>query len=304
MDSEPEKVAMAADIFIKAYLSKIDKKDPERTAVLLYFGEQEIDMIVEIIKEQLWDDLIAAVAKEGEKAQIPSDKKILEKIIQAAHSADIALFGRMLAEHPGLGVDAACQVAHAISTHRVDLEMDFYTAVDDLNPGEETGAGMMGTTSYNSACFYRYALLDRNQLVKNLGDGTSAEDVIADFLRASVMAIPTGKQNSFAAQNLPDFGLFIVRRNGAPLSLANAFAKPVSIFPGRDEDLIGRSVASLAETHARFKEVYGTLGIVSEALFHTVDPNRLNGLAECDHGSVEKAIEITIEAVRRVAAED
>ena len=80
--------------------------------------------------------------------------------LNGGKAADLALFGRMLADLPGKNVDAACQVAHAISTHKVGVEFDFYTAVDDLQPEAETGAGMMGTVEFNSACFYRYANID------------------------------------------------------------------------------------------------------------------------------------------------
>nr|WP_240030536.1 type I-E CRISPR-associated protein Cas7/Cse4/CasC [Thermus scotoductus] len=79
---------------------------------------------------------------------------------------DLALFGRMLADRPELGVDAAAQVAHALSTHKVDREFDFYTAVDDLNPKEETGAGMMGDVEFYSATLYRYALVDLEKFPK------------------------------------------------------------------------------------------------------------------------------------------
>jgi len=99
-------------------------------------------------------------------------KEIQDAIEKARISADIALFGRMLAEQPGRNTDGACQVSHPISTHKVDMEMDFYTAVDDLNPEEETGAGMMGVVGFNSACYYRYALVDRDQLARNLARKT------------------------------------------------------------------------------------------------------------------------------------
>ena len=181
----------------------------------------------------------------------------------------------MLAEQPGRNTDGACQVAHAISTHKVDMEMDFYTAVDDLNPEEETGAGMMGVVGFNSACFYRYALVDRDQLARNLASkanrkqGKWTEELTADdyreadkvsraFLEAMVYAIPTGKQNSFAAQNLPSFGLFVRRRGGVPVSLANAFATPVRPTKQKD-DLVGLSVAALTNHWDELKEVYGCL---------------------------------------------
>lgn len=232
--------------------------------------------------------------------------EIEDRIKAVQVSADIALFGRMLAEQPGRNTDGACQVAHPISTHKVDMEMDFYTAVDDLNPKEETGAGMMGVVGFNSACYYRYALVDRDQLARNLArktdrangtwtqeltddDYKKADKVIEAFLEAMVYAIPTGKQNSFAAQNLPSFGLFVRRQGGVPISLANAFAKPVRPTQ-HDDDLVGLSVAALTKHWDSLEEVYGEQGVTHKALFHLEQVDRLNGLAEADKTTANDAI--------------
>jgi CRISPR system Cascade subunit CasC len=162
----------------------------------------------------------------------------------------------MLAEKPALNLDASCQVAHALSTHRVTMEMDFYTAVDDLAPQEETGAGMMGFTGFNSACFYRYARLDWNQLVANLNDDPQlAASTVEGFLRAAVQAVPSGKQNAFAAYNPPGFLLAVVREDGMGWSLVNAFEKPVR--PGRDSGLVAPSVEALDTYWGRLCQVYG-----------------------------------------------
>jgi CRISPR system Cascade subunit CasC len=170
---------------------------------------------------------------------------------------DIALFGRMLAEKPELGLEAACQVAHAISTHRVTMEMDFYTAVDDLNPEDTAGAGMMGFTGFDSACFYRYARIDWDQLLENLnGDASLARRSVEGFLRAAVAAVPSGKQNSFAANNPPNFLLAVVRRDGMGWSLANAFERPV--HSRSDGGLVAPSVAALDAYWDRLCQVYGT----------------------------------------------
>lgn len=245
--------------------------------------------------------------KKDKRPKLKPVDEIADKIKKAQVSADIALFGRMLAEQPGRNTDGACQVAHPISTHKVDMEMDFYTAVDDLNPAEETGAGMMGVVGFNSACYYRYALVDRDQLARNLArkterkdgrwaadlkkdDYTEADKVIKAFLEAMVCAIPTGKQNSFAAQNLPSFGLFVRRQGGVPVSLANAFAKPVR--PTRsDDDLVGMSVAALTKHWDAVKKVYGDQGVKTTACFHIEQEGRLNGLDESDKKSVVKAVE-------------
>ena len=95
----------------------------------------------------------------------------MKEIINAFNrgkAIDLALFGRMLADLPEKNTDAACQVAHAISTHAVEREFDFYTAIDDLKPDDTSGADMMGTVEFNSACLYRYAVINWDKLVENL----------------------------------------------------------------------------------------------------------------------------------------
>ncbi len=267
----------------------------ERCDALSWLSSREMDHIVEWVAANQRD---VTVARKKDQKQ-----KLIQRFLDAHPNLpvtpDIALFGRMMANAMGMQVHAACQVAHAISTHRVDMEMDFYTAVDDLNPESETGAGMMGVTHFNSACFYRYALLDRDGLLENLqGDVDLTNDVISAFLEAWVYAIPTGKQNSMAAQNLPSFGLFVVRDGGAPCSLANAFAEPVRVIPGQDEDLIGRSITALADYWSRLQSVYGGDGIAALNLFHDGRRDRLGDLADADKGSVKAALEATMAAVR------
>ncbi|MFQ5436152.1 MAG: type I-E CRISPR-associated protein Cas7/Cse4/CasC, partial [Anaerolineae bacterium] len=225
--NEEDATAVAA-AFVKAYAATPDKKNSERASVLIYFSQEEIDAIVNGLLAE-WETAVAA-AKDGKS--LPNLVKTLIKETKNRTSApDIALFGRMLAEQPELNIDAACQVAHAISTHRINMEMDFYTAVDDLqetDSDEGAGAGMMGFTNFNSACFYRYVRLDWRQLVKNLGGDTElARRTVEGFLRAAVDAIPTGKQNSFAAQNPTSLALAVVREDGKSWNLANAFEEPV-----------------------------------------------------------------------------
>jgi len=150
--------------FVPLYASKLDarSKEDKKTAVLLYLSEAEIEGIIEALLEN-WDSL------SDDKALKALVRDLVKKHQGSSSAPDIALFGRMLAEKPELGLDAACQVAHAISTHRVTMEMDFYTAVDDLNPEDTAGAGMMGFTGFDSACFYRYARIDWGQLFAGCG---------------------------------------------------------------------------------------------------------------------------------------
>ncbi len=263
--------------FVTAFLSKLDSKsdkDDLRTAVLLYLSEAEIKGVS--------DKLLANWVELADEKKRPATaerlaKELVKEYKDRTSAPDIALFGRMLAEKPELNLDAACQVAHALSTHRVTMEMDFYTAVDDLNPDDTAGASMMGFIGYNSACFYRYARLDWEQLVKNLGaDSDLALRTVEGFLRAAVEAIPTGKQTGFAAQNPPSFLLAVVRAGGAAWSLANAFEKPVRA--GRDSGLVAPSVKALDSYWGRLAAVYGTKSIVATAALALDDDLELTAL--------------------------
>lgn len=241
----------------EAFVSHYCKMDKEHTSVLLYISQAEIDTTTEQLTAK-WDEIIASM-KDGKNPVIEAIAKDLFKDIKGRTSApDIAMFGRMMAEKPDLNIDAACQVAHAISTHRVNMEMDFYTAADDMAE-EDTGAGMMGTTGFNSACFYRYARIDWDLLVKNLGgDRAAANRTVEAFLRSVVAAVPTGKQNSFAAQNPPSLMMTTVREDGQGWSLANAYERPVQ--PDRNGGLIAPSIRALDEHWERMAAVYGVDG--------------------------------------------
>jgi CRISPR system Cascade subunit CasC len=246
--------------FVPKYASKLDK-DGEKTSVLLYLSPAEIDRVAQTLLDN-WENLSDEKARENAINQLV--KTLVKEHKGQTSAPDIALFGRMLAEKPELGLEAACQVAHAISTHRVTMEMDFYTAVDDLNPEDTAGAGMMGFTGFDSACFYRYARIDWDQLLENLnGDASLARRSVEGFLRAAVAAVPSGKQNSFAANNPPDLLLAVVRRDGMGWSLANAFERPVR--PRSEEGLVAPSVAALDTYWDRLCQVYGTDTLVRTA---------------------------------------
>jgi CRISPR-associated protein Cas7/Cse4/CasC, subtype I-E/ECOLI len=263
---------------IEAY-SKMDGKAAKgqtaaQTAVLVFISDAEIEEAAACLRAGL------------------SARDAAPRLRAARQSADIALFGRMLAENPERNVDAACQVAHALSTHAVDLETDFFTAVDDLTAGrDESGAGMLGTQGFNSACFYRYALIDRDQLIQNLsGDAALADRTIAAFLNAFTLALPTAKQNSHAAQNPPSFGLFVVREKGVPVSLANAFANPVRTT-SEHADLIGSSIYCLSRYQAQMQRVYGLYEGATLAVFHDREDAKALGELKPDYdGSLAGAI--------------
>lgn len=159
------------------------------------------------------------------------DKKELKKILNENTPIDIALFGRMVADDPSLNEDASCQVAHAISTHKVQTEFDFFTATDDLVDEDNAGAGMLGTVEFNSSTLYRYANIALHELKEQLGNKENVINATKLFTEAFINSMPTGKINTFANQSLPQ-GVIITIRKDRPVNLVTAFEEPVNTYNG------------------------------------------------------------------------
>ena len=266
---------------------KFDSKHPELTEYLFPLGEKEVRGLVEII-ERNWETLVAEKKVPGEL------KKELEKTLDGGQAVDIALFGRMLANLPEANQYAACQVAHAISTHKVDYDEDFYTAVDDLKPDDNAGADMLGTVEFNSACYYRYAALDLEKLKKNLlGDEALTVKGVEAFLRACVYALPTGKQNTFAAHQLPNFIGFTVRRDASPRSLANAFERPVR---NSQEGWLKASTEKLLNEWRELDEVFGQTG--KSSVVNRTEAELPSALRGARVNSVDELVKTTLEEVK------
>ncbi len=248
-------------------------KEDGKSEYLLFLGQREIAGIAEIIHEK-WEAISTpekeAASVDGKKpvkakkqavsSADPELKKALDKVVNGGKALDVALFGRMLADMPHKNQDAACQVAHALSTHVFDREFDFYTAVDDLKPDDTTGADMIGTTEFNSACFYRYAMVDWTKLVQNLqGDKELAKKGLRAFLSGFVVTEPTGRQSVFAAHNPPEFVAISVRRNTAPRNLANAFENALRVKKG--ESITRLSADRLVDKANQLQVAYGGEGL-------------------------------------------
>ena len=221
------------------------KKDaPQESGYLLFLSTSQIARLA---------DLAIASARDGEAL----DAKTVKKIFKEAHAVDIALFGRMVADDTDLNIDAACQVAHAISTHAAENEYDFFTAVDDdksRSEEEDAGAGMMGTVEFSSATMYRYATVNLDMLVENLGDGDAALRALEVFIKGFCLSMPTGKQNTFANRTLPE-AVIVSVRGDQPVSLVGAFEKPIRT--NEADGYLARSVGALAEHARAIEDNYG-----------------------------------------------
>lgn len=300
---KPDEINSILPAFITEVWSAMEG---EKTKVLLYLGKDEINRMADMLSSK-WEDCVKTIAKSSDKEKGKKGKKSpLEDLCAqfkrdykpGTKAPDIALFGRMVAENPTLKQDAACQVAHAISTHKVSMEMDFYTAVDDLQPEAEAGAGMMGTIEFNSSCFYRYSLIDIKELMKNLDhDKNLAIKTVEAFIRATVAAIPTGKQNSMAAQNPPSMVFAVVRDAGTPWSLANAFEKPVTITDRDNRSLSQKSVEALDEYWGKLAAIYSEKGIKTRPVC-LLEENGLKNLQDHKVENLEALIAKVKEAIQ------
>lgn len=210
----------------------INPKDDDRSDILVYTTKEAISEMVSLLKET------------DEKNDDKLVKIFSDLLCKKVAVPDMALSGRMLetGKLADTTVEAALQVAHAISTHEARPEVDYYVAADDI-PGKDAGAGYVDEAMFASACFYKYFSIDWKQLVQNLNRNEElAAHTVGAFIRGAALANPTGKQNSFAAHNPPDGVL--VEMKETPISYANAFASPVA---QGERDIIAQSIAQLAQ---------------------------------------------------------
>jgi CRISPR system Cascade subunit CasC len=244
-----EEAARLASKLLDPLGIKTGKKKESDTAYLLFFGLPQLERIVDLVA-----DRAAQLAALDDKTLKEATKTLpVKEQLGTGHPIDVALFGRMVADIPDLNVDAATQVAHAISTHSAEIEFDYYTAVDDENPREETGAGMIGTVEFTSATFYRYATVELRQLLDNLGgDSDAATTALRVFLDTFARSMPSGHENTFAHRTLPSL-VSVAVRDDQPVNLVSAFEEPVRGNAG----IVAKSELRLAEEMRRAATTWG-----------------------------------------------
>ena len=243
-DKKAKEWAMA----IAGEFGKLKKEDKKKPLACL-----EIEQLVHVspAEQQAIDSLVQVLLTE-QRAPV---KEELELLRNEQMAADIALFGRMLASKPAFNIDAACQVAHAISVHPITIEDDYFTAVDDLNTGnEDAGAAHIGETGFAAGVFYSYICINKELLIENLnGDNELANKAIAALTEVAVKVAPKGKQNSFGNRA---YASYVLAEQGdqQPRSLSVAFLKPV---PKYAEDYATEAVKALEHQRHNFDKVYG-----------------------------------------------
>ncbi|MGD0280959.1 MAG: type I-E CRISPR-associated protein Cas7/Cse4/CasC [Dissulfurispiraceae bacterium] len=250
-------------------LVKLDAKstDKVKSTTLYFMSPLELQTLAKAYAD----------TKDVKKALKSVDAKSLKD------AADISIFGRMVANDHSLTVEAASMFSHALSTHKADNEIDFFAAVDDLQPKEESGAGMTGTLEFNSATYYRFAALNLDMLADawHLGSLSSEErkSIVRTFLEATIKAIPGARKNTMNGNTLPVYVFGVVRVKGHPIQLINAFENPVrssSGYSAKSVDLLKSEYLKLKETwdiEAVFEKAIPDIGLtafLNEVVTHVV----------------------------------
>ncbi len=226
---------------------KSDDDGEESVSTLLFLSPAEIDALAKGTAE--------AVLKGRDY------KKDLAKFCKSTdlkNAADIAFFGRMVAADQSLTLEGASMFSHAISTHRAESDLDFYTAIDDMQNVSDAGAGMMGTLEFNAAVYYRYTAINLDLLFSrsHLGSMTIDErkGVLDAFIRSTLMAVPGARKNSMNAHTLPGFVLGVMKEKGQPVQLVNAFEEPIFC---RGKSILDASAEKLLVHHDSLKATWG-----------------------------------------------
>ena len=250
-----ERIGKVVHAFIPV-LGKEDKKRPFYTSQIVFLTPEEVERIYAYLRDlatqekPLTKKELGAIKEEGGEATGLN--------AQPGDAIDLALFGRMTTDDAEAfkAVEASMQVAHPISTHAVETETDWFTAVDDItqNLGGR-GSGHLNETEFNAAVFYKYFSCNLPLLVENLReDRKDAVEALAAFLDAACRVTPSGKQNSFASHALADTVLLVLREARVPVSLANAFEHAV---PPSATGYLGASRNRMAAQYADLVRSYG-----------------------------------------------
>lgn len=259
-----EKQADKAAKAIAAVFGNMDSKKPLNHSQIVHYSPAELRAIDELV-----DTLIA----EGRDP----DKEDLELLREEHSTVDIAMFGRMLAKTPRFNMEAAVQVAHALTVHEAAVEDDFFTAVDDLNDGQDdAGSAHMGVTEFGAGLFYTYICIDRAQLVENLEENEELADrAIQALIEAAAKVAPSGKQNSFASRA---YASLMVAEKGdqQPRSLSVAFLDPVD--GNADGGVLAAATKRLLETQANMDRAYGACADATYTLNAAIGEGSLDEL--------------------------
>lgn len=237
-----------ADVFGKT------TKGSLKTEQITIIGTLELEAIDNLIKKVI-------VEKKG------PDEKDLELFADKIRAVDIAMFGRMLTSskkyksRQKYSVEAAVQVAHAISVNATVVEDDYFTAVDDLNTDVDTGSAHIGELGFGSAVYYIYVCVNKSLLEENLEIAPELVNTTLNSLLEAILTVsPSGKQNSFASRAYASYAL-IEKGSQQPRSLVSSFLAPV-----RGENVMKNAITTLEQQRDNMEKVYGKCADEAQSL--------------------------------------
>lgn len=246
-----------------------ETKDGKATAQVIFYAQEDIIAVAETVKAMLDN---CKTVKDVQKLKAKDIQAAIDHADSRTITLDIALFGRMVTSDAFRDVEASMQVAHAISTNKVSVESDYFTAMDDMLSGatmDEAGAAMIGDVDFNASCYYVYASVDSDALLENLKYAENPDAIVRKalpaLLRAMAFTDPNGKQNSFAGHVLPSVVMVECKEQKIPTSMVNAFVEPV----GKGGDLVCQSAEKLANEVDMVARNFGLA--VKERLWFCVD---------------------------------
>ena len=255
-----EKMAEYALLLADA-IGKADEKKEGAVKTLLFFSPNEFEVIAEAF---LSTEELAAMYEKKLKKAAEKSRKAVKANDKVKDAADVAIFGRMVADDHSLMLEGAGMFSHALSTHKVSTEIDFFSAVDDVAPEDSEGAGHIGTLEFNSACYYRYIALNLDLLKEHLSHFSEEEfkKVVDTFVRSAILSVPGARKNSMMGFNPPEYVLGTLRE-GQPVSLANAFENPVRV---KGSGFVEPSIQALEEKFQWMEKTYGFSSIVEKKI--------------------------------------
>ncbi|MFJ9446384.1 type I-E CRISPR-associated protein Cas7/Cse4/CasC [Kitasatospora sp. NPDC101235] len=242
--------------------------------------------------EQAASAVFATLAEHAKDAIPPADVRT----ILATRNASIAAFGRMLANEPGSEVRGASHTAHALTTHQVEPELDFYDAIDDVQ--HTHGAAHLGEQHYSSGVYYAYNSLNIPLLLTNLDQDWDdvVQEIVRAYLRAAALEPQPAKATSTAPFTLPHL-LYIAVRTDRPVSLVGAFETPV---PATEDGYLPESIHRLDAHAAAVHEFLGTSGLAAHAHAGLTDA-KLPALGERIH-PVDDLVDWTLTQIGKALA--
>ncbi|POZ50712.1 type I-E CRISPR-associated protein Cas7/Cse4/CasC [Methylovulum psychrotolerans] len=265
--AENEQAKACGDKIEQIFIKKKDDKKPkkakgtealeeadadpaqEKTDTLLFLSPKEIALLADAFAQAGFNPDLVITQKDAKK-QAKEMAALIGNVAEAVDALDIVLFGRMVAQAAELNVEAAASFAHAISTHKVSSEVEFFTALDDKQT--EPGSAHMGSLEFNSATYYRYISLNLGQLYQSLA-GQNLADAVEAFTKALFVAVPSARQTTMSGASAWEFAKVLVRK-GQRLQVP--FEAPIKAKEG---GYLQPSIQALSDYLAKKEKLYGSL---------------------------------------------